>query len=168
MTALSKGDETVAAQAKTNLLPKTLADLEGLLAIRRACKFGIEDAVTRRRCRVHYVLDTITMQDVIDKKTFDLYSGGKGVPITTSELRFLFRNWNKYRGTGKIIFYRNFNECDPPWTSEALPGWAAYALHLLDKNKPALGANPFNAADAFRTNSNWKGMIGVFHNVAVA
>jgi len=169
MRSLSKGDETTSALAKIDLDPRKLADLEGLLAIRRACKFGLEDAVSRRKSTcVHYILDEITMQDVTDKKTFPLYSGGTGVPITTSELRFLFRNWNRYRNSGKIIFYRAFNVCAAPWSTDAQEGWAGYALHLLEKNKATWGETQLNAGKAFQTTSNWKGIIGVLHNIALA
>ena len=164
MRSLKKGDVSVTQTDRNALDKKKLADLEGLLAIRRACKFGIEDAVTRRKCRVHYVLDGITIADVVSKKTFDLYSGGQGVPITTSELRFLFRRWNRFRNTTKVIFYRNFTECDPPWTSEELSGWATYAMHLMSKNNVATPIQ--STAASYQSTSNWIGIIKLFHDIA--
>lgn len=165
MRSLAKGDELASGLSKADLDPKKLADLEGLLAVRRACKFGIEDAVSRKGCKVHYILDGIVIADVVSKKTFPLSSGGTGVPITTSELRFLFREWSRFRHTGRVIFYRDFNETGTPWSSEALQGWAAYAMHLLEK-RHADDAN-LNAAKACWSGHDWKGVIGVFHNIAL-
>lgn len=139
-----------------------------MLAIRRACKFGIEDVFTRRRrATVHYVLDTIVMADVISKKTFALYSGDVGVPITTSELRFLFRNWNRFRAGGKLKFYLDFAEREAPWLTGDLAGWAAYAMHLIRKEKLGISSTNINAAEAWASQGNNKGVIGVFHNVTL-
>jgi thiamine pyrophosphokinase len=167
MSSLSKGDSSKAGTDKAALGGAEKADLEGLLAIRRACKFGIEFAVTSHYKKVHYVLDAITMTDVLNKTTFPLYSGKDGVPITTSELRFLFRNWNRFKGTGRVVFYSGFNAVQPPWETGNFDGWAAYALHLIEKAKYNVNATAINAAKAWAGTGNHKGVIGVFHNVVL-
>lgn len=168
MKSLSKGDITQANTDKAALSVEKRADLEGLLAIRRACKFGIEDVFKRRKtAKVHYILDTIDMADVISKKAFSLYSGDKGVPITTSELRFLFRNWNRFRGSNQLKFYNAYNECDAPWLTGNFDGWATYAMHLMKKPSANVSSTNISAAEAWASTGNHKGVIGVFHNIAI-
>src|SRR5262249_23086519 len=57
------------------------------------------------------------------------YEGQKAVPITTSELRSVYRNWPEFRG--KVLFYRNFICVRAPW--ETNRAWDRYGLARLNK-----------------------------------
>lgn len=106
------------------------------LAIRRACKFGIEYVTQVNNGTVHYVLDGINMTDVIGRLDRPRPGNIRGVPITTSELRYLFRNWHRLQAlhdTRKLIFWRNRAPALPPWESDP-KSWLVYAQHRLEKN----------------------------------
>ncbi|MGF6601019.1 hypothetical protein P3T23_005758 [Paraburkholderia sp. GAS448] len=133
------------------LTEKELGDLRFFLAIRRACKYGIDyfllksprDFVGSNKAKLngapclHYVLDQITSASIAQSEEFRLSAFNddrKGKPITTSELRYLFRTWHVYKKlhATRIIFYRNQNIVGPLWESEPAP-WIPYARKRLDK-----------------------------------
>ncbi|MGA8164386.1 MAG: hypothetical protein WB791_05085 [Waddliaceae bacterium] len=106
---LSKNDLSLLdAEVEENAVNDAL----GNQASRRACKFSLE--YFSRHAQVHYVLDEIDMQDVVDKKTRILWWGREGVPLTTSELRFLHKHWKKLN-TKNIHFYLDEREVEAPW-----------------------------------------------------
>ena len=115
------------------------------LAIRRSSKFGIAYVVERLDGKVHYILDGVDMAVVLDKSTMTNRSTGiEKVPIVTSELRYLFRNWSRFKDTGKVLFWKNYAKVDPPWVSGSaneLVGWATYALDRIQKHLAGLSAD---------------------------
>jgi len=96
------------------------------LAIRRACKFGIEHVASQASgALIHFTLNRFDQgngwSDVLNKKPINV-RGREAVLITYSELRFVYKNWDRFRT--KVIFYRfegtydnptSFPSCDAPW-----------------------------------------------------
>ncbi|NBC32240.1 MAG: hypothetical protein GVY13_06135 [Alphaproteobacteria bacterium] len=106
------------------------------MAIRRSSKIGIKYVV--RFGKVHYVLDEVNMDVVLDKTTIKNSSDYTKVPIVTSELRYLFRNWNYFKDMGKVLFYKKFQTVSPPWDVGTVPElrkWARYAVHRVTKSR---------------------------------
>jgi hypothetical protein len=138
--ALNKGNVTIKDSLKTLSSPE-MASAATVLAIRRACKFGIEYiAQVTRKGKVHYVLDGIDMSDVVGKKAMALWTGTTGVPITTSELRYLFRNWYRLKNDaakGRIRFWMSYQPSIAPWDANPKE-WLQYAKHRLEKRKAVL------------------------------
>lgn len=139
LTALQKGNDSIAADSSAKGLKAAAKEL----AIRRSCKFGIEYNV-EKGARIHYILDGMDMKKVSEKAKFDkvihLYGGDlvfKKISICTSELRYLFRNWQKIKSTGHVLFYWNYTSVKPPWEdaywASSLDGWATYAAHRVEK-----------------------------------
>ena len=129
------------------------------LAIRRACKFGLGLAATNAAfigAKVHFLLDGLDMQEVANKNPRAGYGGRTSVSITTSELRYAFRNWGRLNNA--IVFYVNLLPVAPPWISDwslsPLGGrapdpikahkalWDQYADVRLAKYKNALPDRP--------------------------
>nr|WP_294976428.1 hypothetical protein [uncultured Pseudomonas sp.] len=95
------------------------------LAIRRASKFGV--SFFSSNTTLFYVLDGIDMAAVANKTVIQ-----NKVPICTSELRYIFRNWYYFKERGTLIFLRKFQRCQAPW--EENPAlWAAYAEAVVGK-----------------------------------
>jgi hypothetical protein len=114
------------------------------LAIRRSSKFGIAYVVERLNGKVHYILDGVDMSVVLDKKTVTNSSGYDKIPIVSSELRYLFRNWSRFKSTGKVLFWKDYKTCPAPWVAASasdLAGWAEYALDRLQKHLAALSSD---------------------------
>jgi hypothetical protein len=114
------------------------------LAIRRACKFGIEYIMAFKSGTVHYVTDGITMTVVVGKTEMPIDMGTRtGVPITTSELRYIFRNWHWFRDTldKDLVFWRSYAPTTAPWITDPKI-WIPYARHRIDKYKAAKQASP--------------------------
>jgi hypothetical protein len=112
------------------------------LAIRRACKFGLEYIIMRQHGTVHFVLDVpnnlgteMDMGDVVDKAKYNgpVPDPQGQVPITFSELRCCYRNRQAWVGTGRLKFYLSLNEVQPPWDRN--PGlWQQYEIARSQKN----------------------------------
>lgn len=112
------------------------------LTIRRMCKFLIYDSIGQGK-GVAYLLDDIDLDRVAfmlapDGTLPDIARVGaeKKVPVCTSEIREIFRNWDRL--SDHVIFYRQFKRCAPPWeaptgSSANLRNWAAYAAHRATK-----------------------------------
>lgn len=100
--------------------------------LRRASKFGATQVGNTLGARVHFVLDEIDMKDVLDKAEFPEKPGAvrKMVPITTSELRALFRNWGF--ACKHVTFYRKQTVHPPPWDEDP-KGWTEYAKRRCEK-----------------------------------
>ena len=149
--SLAGGYAGLAEDQFKGLTEKELGELRFFLAIRRACKYGIDyfllqsprDFVGSNKAklngapRLHYVLDEITSASVATSEEFKLSifkDDRKGKPITTSELRYLFRTWHankKLHGT-RILFYRDQKIVDPLWVTDPAP-WIPYARKRLEK-----------------------------------
>jgi hypothetical protein len=153
--SLSKGDSNLTQAGFPQLTEEQLGELRFFLAVGRACKYGIDYVLTRPVAefrtidfvkmsgapKLHYVLDEITSASVAEKKKFPLSAfaqydpgrGGKkierpGTPITTSELRYLFRTWHTHKAHlgNRLFFYRDQNVTAPLWDQDPDP-WIKYA-----------------------------------------
>jgi hypothetical protein len=112
------------------------------LTIRRMCKFLIYDSI-RQGKGIAYLLDDIDLDRVAfmvqpDGAIPDIARVGddKKVPICTSEIREIFRNWDALQG--KVYFYQAFRQCDPPWhagtgSAANMKAWSGYAAHRATK-----------------------------------
>lgn len=119
-----------AAAAKGN---QDLTDL----AFRRACKFGMQFVIEQRHGTVHFVLDVPAGFHVpgnrIDSLDVVLKTQHAGhVPITTSELRCCYRNRANWIPGGRLKFYFNLLEVNPPWINDPAE-WAIYEAHRIAK-----------------------------------
>ena len=97
---------------------RTLADAQKAKAVRKACKFGIGmvsslPPFSTNQAKIHFILDGLgDLGDIAQKKA--LTSVGRTyVPITSSELAFVYRFWSQLRNTVK--FYVNQKEVVAPW-----------------------------------------------------
>lgn len=107
------------------------------LVFRRACKFGIKQVIEVNKGSVHFVLDVpafmgvpgnrLNDQDIVSKTQH-----GGHVPITTSELRACYRNREVWVGSGRLKFYFNLIEVNPPWVDNPAV-WAVYEAHRIQK-----------------------------------
>ncbi len=111
----------------------------GDLAIRRSCKFAI-DFFARQKSKscIHYILDGMDMKTIVNgTMVTNEETQEKKVPICTSELRYLFRNWNKFKDTYRITFYKDYDWAPPPWYDysdpQVIKRWAQYAVHRVFK-----------------------------------
>jgi hypothetical protein len=94
-------------------------------AIRRACKYGLEmvasdPAFTGKGAQVHFVLDGLgDLGGMARKQTIDDVRGRERttayVPITSSEICYVFRNWDRMQRT--VRFWVNGREVQAPWLS---------------------------------------------------
>ena len=104
--------------------------------VRRSCKFGIQyvTEILDGNAKVHFVLDYMPDERVIIEKHKLSEKGAKDpsgrVPITVSELRFVFRNWSRLQH--RIIFYKSLREYFAPWETNPI-GWRDYALARYQK-----------------------------------
>ena len=101
------------------------------LMVRMACKFGIVHFVEMSKNKVfgfepviHFALDGLNMLDVINKVKVTGHMGRSAVPITYSELRSCYRNWDSLRE--HVWFYREYISCAAPW-EETQNDWQIYA-----------------------------------------
>lgn len=104
------------------------------LAIRRSSKFGIQYTVATLNGKIHYILDDIQQNVVLEKSTIKNGSGYEKMPICSSELRFLFRNWGRLKTSNKVIFWKNYETAQPLWADRVWQAdWACYALDRMWK-----------------------------------
>jgi hypothetical protein len=105
---------------------------------RRACKFGLQFVIQKGNT-VHFVLDLSPAAGVPGNRidSLDVVTKGqhKGhVPITTSELRCCYRNRASWVPSGRLKFYCNLVQVNPPWVDEPAV-WAVYEAHRIQKGK---------------------------------
>ena len=136
---LKKSNIGVSAQSSHKIKRAAYHDM----IIRRGCKFGIAYITENNQSNVYYALDGIILGHVITKYTIkktlkidNLNVETQKIPICTSELRYLFRNWNRYKD--KVIFMELIQESPKkvaaPWDREdQITGWASYALDRMAK-----------------------------------
>ncbi|WP_277996518.1 RHS repeat-associated core domain-containing protein, partial [Bacillus cereus] len=91
---------------------------------KRGSKLGLAMAASNKKTTIHFVLDGLDTEHVVNKTKGTEDSTGPGESITSSELRYVYRNYNKLKG--RVNFYRNKEKIDKaPW--EENPGlWAKY------------------------------------------
>jgi hypothetical protein len=136
--------------------PMKPSDLIYDAMVRRSCKFLLYDAIKQGQ-RVVYLLDDLDLSKVAylsgksgipDSARIQSGSSEGKVPICTTELREIFRNWD-YFGQ-HLKFYLNFVECQPPWrgSPQCVKSWALYAGHraerVLDEKPGALSDYQIN------------------------
>jgi hypothetical protein len=127
----------------------SMSDVKGIMEnyrIRASCKFGLLNLAKALKsdAKIHFVLDSYLknptqqgsrMDQVINKTPYvsmDVNRGTNGaVPVTASELRCVYRNWESL-GRERVIFYDNMEETDPPWVTYKAQ-WDAYARYRLEK-----------------------------------
>jgi len=109
------------------------------LVFRRACKFGLQYVMDIMKGKVHFVLDVPAFMalpgnriDSLDVVTKGQHAGH--VPITTSELRCCYRNRDGWISSGRLKFYFNLIEVNPPWVDEPAV-WAIYEAHRIQKGR---------------------------------
>lgn len=93
------------------------------LAIRRACKFGIENVLNAASpdAKIHFVLDLFSrnLGERMVQATYKMQVTARSrtaIPITTSEIRYAYRNWHRLKD--RMIFYYKFaNDC-APWEDD--------------------------------------------------
>lgn len=107
------------------------------LMVRRACKFGILHFAQMSRSRVwgtepiiHFALDGLNMQEVVNNAKVTGHVGREAVPITYSELRNCYRHWDEIREY--VWFYKNYQSVAPPWVQDQTL-WQNYAAARATK-----------------------------------
>lgn len=113
--------------------------------IRRSCKFGIENVVRflGADARIHFLLGGVDPDAATERREYD----GK-VPITISEIRFIFRNWTRFQP--KVIFY------DASYQEQPLAPWQQYPVQWKDYAVRRLAKLIALAESAVRTNHGLK------------
>jgi len=149
----AENDPLIRGVAKDNqALHKTtkpLTDLTGSLknfAVRRACKFLLYDSI-QNGVKIAYALDDMDLSKVVTKqyvalKDDDGYTVKQKVPVCTSEIREIFRNWDHL--ADHVIFFKGFKRVPPPWnpatgTTQEVKLWADYAAKRANKLKAKYG-----------------------------
>jgi hypothetical protein len=90
-------------------------------AVRRVCKLGLHMVATHPKfrgkgARVHFLLDCMgDLSSVAKKLTRESDNGNGYVPITSSELCYCFRNWEKEGLKHVVYFYVDGNQVNAPW-----------------------------------------------------
>lgn len=69
------------------------------------------------RSHLHFVLDSLAA-DNFQKMQLKVIEYGY-TSYTDSELRYEYRNRDKFNATGRIHFYQNHEEVPAPWTVNA-------------------------------------------------
>lgn len=153
-----------------NLTSQQLANLRMLYAVRRACKFGIKYILADNTGALHYILDGIVMNEVVSKATRPLFTGDQGVPITTSELRFIFRYWHLIKNNRKFIFWQNFNDVIAPWEQNP-QDWLPYARQRVEKYRFRLQngvkSGQLYGFDRAVVTNNFRLAIILFHDMKI-
>ena len=164
-------------------LAKTAEKLPGIvtdIAIRRSCKYGIHFFVEKKRAQLHYILDGMDIAAIVDKKRMlNSSTNLNKVPICTSEIRYIFRHWNRLAGTGRLLFYDKFNKVRAPWVNDAhmgtWPSWADYAISRVNKHSngiPLVKKRTFEIAvsgfQANRSVANASAVLAAFHGIPSA
>jgi hypothetical protein len=164
-------------------LAKTAEKLPGIvtdIAIRRSCKYGIHFFVEKKSAQLHYILDGMDIAAIVDtKRMLNSSTNLHKVPICTSEIRYIFRHWNRLAATGRLLFYNKFNKVRAPWSNDAhmgtWPGWADYAIARVNKHAhgiPLIRKRIFDAAvrdfRANRSTQNAAAVLNAFHSIPSA
>lgn len=119
-----------------------LSDLVFDAAIRRSCKFLIYDSI-QNGLQIVYLLDDLDLSKIAylvkrseaipEEARLRTGSSEGKVPICTTEIRELFRNWDYLKN--HVSFYMGFNACETPWSGRfgQEESWAEYAAHRAQK-----------------------------------
>lgn len=116
--------------------PRRLAYIEQDLINRRVCKFILFLCAYHRRPIV-YALDKMDLTAVATGAVLEISMPAEDrikmkVPVCTSELREIFRNYDYYQHA--VHFTSGLKKVSPPWLHDSCANsWAEYALHLIRK-----------------------------------
>jgi len=101
---------------------------------RRACKAAIEFAILKRGKKIHFCLDGVNSFEPMDmgRVIFKSHDLKPDHGFTASELRFIYRNWDRLKHAVK--FYRHYEEVPAPWV-ESPNFWSQYQEWLEEKEK---------------------------------
>lgn len=141
LTAVPDDEHLVCGVKKDNMdlykSTKGLEDMTGSLknfAVRRACKFLIYDSI-RNGVKIAYALDDMDLSKVVARDALSLrdeagHSVKLKVPVCTSEIREIFRNWDYLEK--HVVFFKEFKRVPPPWcaptgSAQEIRLWARYA-----------------------------------------
>ncbi|MBS9440749.1 hypothetical protein [Photorhabdus heterorhabditis] len=114
-----------------------LSALAPKLLWKRGSKLGIEMAAKNGRTKIHFVLDGLNIEQVVNKtKGSDSFEAGPGESITASELRYAYRN--RERLGDRIHFYKDDKEAIAPW-DENPELWQNYMPKSNKRNVTAQG-----------------------------
>jgi hypothetical protein len=141
------------------------ANMLNNFAVRRACKFLMYDTVERDNANIAYALDGMDLGLVARRGARALGSGSMKVPVCTSEIRELFRNWDRFKDYVK--FFEDFQEVDAPWERTAdIDIWADYARRSATKIRDAYGdiGNTGDNMQAVIDKTASFGAVRSFHN----
>ena len=96
---------------------------------KRTSKGGLEFQTIVRQRKIHFLVGNMNMNHVVNK------TGGArgGESVTSTELRWLFRNWNNSRVRNNVIFWDHNGKIRAPWES-APQTWAGYKEHVDEKH----------------------------------
>lgn len=153
--------------------PQNYLDLRGY-AVRRACKFLLYDTVgtdPNDKGQIHYALDGMTLADVAGQVHRPLDQHTSKVPVCTSELRELFRMWPYFRN--EVTFYFGLNIVQPPWDTDSINVWAAYASARAQKAiRAGRVLEPVDQQTAQQViqlagDGQWKQAIEAYHRLPV-
>ncbi|PED41285.1 RHS repeat-associated core domain-containing protein [Bacillus cereus] len=106
---------------------------------KRGSKLGLEIAASNQRTKIHFVLDGLNIEHVVNKtkeQTNEMMGRllGPGESITASELRYVYRNWDRLKN--RVSFYRDNEKLDKaPW-EENPSVWGAYKPTNRPVRKP--------------------------------
>jgi hypothetical protein len=107
------------------LLPENSKPKDYWLRIARGCKGAMERILKQEHKRIHFVLNGIDMEAVLDNKwvVTDKRSGDKS--ITAIELRWVYRNWGDPDVREGVYFYVDELKVKAPWETDP-ELWATY------------------------------------------
>lgn len=89
------------------------------LFFKRGSKLGLAMAAKQGGPHIHFVLDCIDHHKVVKKK------GPHGQSVTSSELRFVYRNWGELESS--VVFYEKNKVVPAPWIKGKYKDrWAKY------------------------------------------
>jgi hypothetical protein len=141
---------------------KALADLSGSMknfAVRRACKFLIYDSIARGD-KIVYALDDMNLTNVVKGEHINLKDAGgsvtkKKVPVCTSEIREIFRNWDYLKN--HVIFFKALKKVPPPWEQPTASMaeqklWSKYAVKRAKALKDKYGKTDNKVYSAVKSN----------------
>lgn len=96
---------------------------------KRFCKDAINYTIKQGH-KIHFLLDGVNIDQVTAAEGGD----PNRESYTSSELRYIYRNWEKFEG--HIIFYLNGKVTQSPWTKEDTQSWGSYTPKSRSGKKP--------------------------------
>ncbi|WP_374699524.1 RHS repeat-associated core domain-containing protein [Wolbachia endosymbiont (group A) of Limnophora tigrina] len=115
--------------------------------IARACKAGIVFKTSRGK-KVHFVLDEIDINRVLDKKIYHYKN------ITSGELRSIYRQRNKEWIEKNVVFWKGGKKVNPPWEDDKMrKAWKNYGLKSIGGNLRKI-SNKY-ASSRLKTRFEW-------------